>query len=43
MAYSIKSKDDSTQDILNLFEFSHILFNYTKGWGIAVVNSTANH
>ena len=28
MACSIKSKDNLTKDILNLLEFSHILFIY---------------
>ena len=29
MASSIKSKDNSTKDILNLLEFSYIVFTYT--------------
>ena len=42
MAYFIKSKDNSTKDILNLLEFSHITFIYATE-GIALVNSTACH
>ena len=29
MASSIKSKNNSTKGILNLLEFSHIIFTYT--------------
>ena len=43
MAGSIKSKNNSTKGILNLLEFSYIVFTYVIKWGIAVVKSTADH
>ena len=38
MACSIKSKENSTKGILNLLEFSHIIFIYTIGLGVTVVD-----
>ena len=43
MASSIKSKNNSTKGILNLLEFSYIVFTYAIKQGIAVVKSTADH
>ena len=43
MASFIKSKDNATKDILNLFGVIHIIFIHSIELGITVVNSTANH
>ena len=43
MASFIKFEDNSTKGILNLLEFSHIIFVHTIEKGIAVFNSTTDH
>ena len=43
MASFIKSKDDCTKCILNLLEFSRIIFIHAIERKIAVVNLTVNH
>ena len=43
MASFIKSENNSAEGILNLLEFSHIVFIHTIKQGIAVVNSTTDH
>ena len=43
MTSPFKSKNNSAKGILNLLEFSHIIFTYATKWGIAVVKSTADH
>ena len=43
MACFIKSENNSTKGILNLLEFSYVIFIYTIEYGIAVVNSTTDH
>ena len=40
---SIKSKNNSTKGILNLLEFSHIIFTYTIEKGVTVVKLTKMH
>ena len=43
MACFIKSENNSTKGILNLFELSHVIFIHTIEYGIAVVNLTTDH
>ena len=43
MACFIKTENNSAEGILNLLEFSHIVFIHTIKLGIAVVNSTTDH
>ena len=38
----IKSENNSTKGILNLLEFSHVIFIHTIKLGIAVVNLTTD-
>ena len=40
MACSIKSKSNSTKCILNLLEFSHIIFTYAIEKGVTVIKFT---
>ena len=43
MVCFIKSENNSTKGILNLLDFSHVIFINTIHQGIAVVNSTTDH
>ena len=43
MACFIKSENNSTKGLLNLLEFSHVIFIHTIKKGITVVNLTTDH